>query len=118
MKEKGAFTAQKCTERRKNGVSRWFPPVDYLQNDYLKRQWDLQSAVEWNSSLRHQVNAHWFSHALSCNSDDGTCSNNSYEGAPTREQLFEALQEYDQYLKKNSNEYVAHLREQVREARE
>lgn len=108
--------AEKFAKRRRDGVSRYFPPIDYLQQDLFNLQSDLQGAVEWNSDLREQVHALRFDLRLSCYRVD-TCSNNSYENAPTREQVLADLQERERDLEK-SGEHIVYLKQRVREARE
>ncbi|RDI87970.1 hypothetical protein Vi05172_g1756 [Venturia inaequalis] len=124
MKEKARAVQERSTrrvvgrlaKRRGDGVSRYFPPIDYLQKELESLREDLHSAIGWNFNLRRQVETIRFEHNLFHSSED-TWSNNSTEEDPIKERAFETLRERNQDLEM-SLEHVAYLLERGYEVRQ
>lgn len=108
--------AEKLTQRRRDGVSRYFPSADYLETDLDNLQEDLKDAVAWNSDLRQQIEALRSEETMSKYSET-MCSNDVYEGAGKHTQILASLRERERDVEE-SEDYIALLKKEINETRE
>ncbi|TLD29759.1 hypothetical protein E2P81_ATG06053 [Venturia nashicola] len=108
--------AESLAERRRDGVSRYFPSIDYLQRDIDDLQQDLKDASGWNECLQRQVGAIMFEDALAHYSED-TCPNDSLDEELTVKEMSQTFHERTLDLV-NSTKHIAQLQERIHKARQ